>query len=43
MTERGRRTVKGWPDRAERSEPQSGALDGDRRPRATVPTQEGLT
>jgi transposase len=42
MTVRGRRAVKGWPDRAERSEPQRDALDGDRWPRATIP-QGALT
>ncbi len=37
---RGRRAVK-WPDRAERSEPRSGAFDGDRWPRATPSRNEG--
>ena len=43
MTVRSRRAVKDLPDRAERSEPRSGILDGDPRPRTTLSTKEDLT
>ena len=42
-TRRGRRAVKGWPVRAEPSEPRSRILDGDRWPRATLPPRRNLT
>jgi Transposase IS116/IS110/IS902 family len=43
LTMRGRRAVKGWPVRAEPSEPRSRILDGDRWPRATLPPRRNLT